>query len=274
MGQNYGNLPWMGDPLFSYTNDEWLGEMERVNYPEGPGTDPVRAGDLIEIRARAGLNYAGKMNVNEQHENDRDPDTGLLGNAHDFEIVILERGHGLPAPAALSLSDLLEEVPGGFAFVWDPARQIGGEHYQAARVMLRAVKLVDPTGWGPDADLRVVDATGREMDLRLGRNPSFANVPAPAAPLSVTGVLNQESQSGIGGYYLIALHADDIACGDANCDGVCDFGDINPFILALSAPAAYAAQFPDCTADVTGDFLVDFADINPMVGILATGVCP
>jgi hypothetical protein len=30
--------------------------------------DPLRAGDLVEIRARGGLSYAGKMNVNEQHD--------------------------------------------------------------------------------------------------------------------------------------------------------------------------------------------------------------
>ncbi len=59
--------------------------------------------------------------------------------------------------------------------------------------------------------------------------------------------------------------------GDLNCDGVVDFGDINPFILALSDPAAYAAAFPDCriaNGDINGDASIDFGDINPFIALL------
>jgi hypothetical protein len=60
--------------------------------------------------------------------------------------------------------------------------------------------------------------------------------------------------------------------GDMNCDGVVDFGDINPFVLALSDQAAYEAAFPDClwqNADCNGDGEVGFGDINPFVALLA-----
>jgi hypothetical protein len=66
------------------------------------------------------------------------------------------------------------------------------------------------------------------------------------------------------------------ALGDLNCDGVVDFGDINPFVLALSNPAAYAQAFPEChilTGDMNCDGLVDFGDINPFVSCLANGDC-
>jgi len=59
--------------------------------------------------------------------------------------------------------------------------------------------------------------------------------------------------------------------GDLNCDGTVDFGDINPFILALSNPVQYAATFPDCdimNGDINGDGSVDFGDINPFVQLL------
>ncbi len=59
--------------------------------------------------------------------------------------------------------------------------------------------------------------------------------------------------------------------GDLNCDGAEDFGDINPFVLALTNPAAYQQKFPDCRllqGDCNGDGLVDFGDINPFVRIL------
>jgi hypothetical protein len=60
--------------------------------------------------------------------------------------------------------------------------------------------------------------------------------------------------------------------GDLNCDGTIGFGDINPFVLALSNPAGYAAAFPDCdimTGDINGDGSVDFGDINPFVALLS-----
>lgn len=70
------------------------------------------------------------------------------------------------------------------------------------------------------------------------------------------------------------LHAP--ARGDVNCDGVVDFKDINPFVLALSNPAAYATAFPNCNleiADVNCDGVVDFKDINPFVACLSGGPC-
>jgi photosystem II stability/assembly factor-like uncharacterized protein len=60
--------------------------------------------------------------------------------------------------------------------------------------------------------------------------------------------------------------------GDLNCDGVIDFDDINPFVLALSDPAGYGTAFPDCNllnADCDGNGLVDFGDINPFVALLS-----
>ncbi|MEW6197290.1 MAG: hypothetical protein AB1601_01305 [Planctomycetota bacterium] len=59
--------------------------------------------------------------------------------------------------------------------------------------------------------------------------------------------------------------------GDMNCDGNVDFGDINPFVLALTNPAAYVAQFPNCNimlGDINNDGRVDFGDINPFVNLL------
>ncbi len=59
--------------------------------------------------------------------------------------------------------------------------------------------------------------------------------------------------------------------GDLNCDGKVDFGDINPFVLALTNPAQYAVVFPNCwifNGDINGDGRVDFGDINPFVRLL------
>jgi hypothetical protein len=65
--------------------------------------------------------------------------------------------------------------------------------------------------------------------------------------------------------------------GDVNCDGVVDFADINPFVLAITDPAQYQQAYPDCyllNADINLDGTVGFGDINPFVNCLASGSCP
>jgi len=62
--------------------------------------------------------------------------------------------------------------------------------------------------------------------------------------------------------------------GDLNCDNAVSFRDINPFVLALSNPAADHANFPGCfimNGDINFSGTVDFADINPFVMLLSTG---
>jgi hypothetical protein len=65
--------------------------------------------------------------------------------------------------------------------------------------------------------------------------------------------------------------------GDLNCDGVVDFDDINPLVLALSDPAGYHAAYPACNilnGDCNGDGFVDFDDINSFVALLSGGGSP
>ena len=62
--------------------------------------------------------------------------------------------------------------------------------------------------------------------------------------------------------------------GDMNCDGQVNFGDVNAFVLAVSNPAGYQQQYPNCNilnGDINGDGLVDFGDVNPFVSLLSTG---
>ncbi|MCH8807421.1 MAG: hypothetical protein IH986_15235 [Planctomycetes bacterium] len=65
--------------------------------------------------------------------------------------------------------------------------------------------------------------------------------------------------------------------GDLNCDGVLNGGDIDPFFLALSDPAAYQTAFPSCNiqlGDMNGDRRVNAADIDPFFICLGRGACP
>lgn len=68
-------------------------------------------------------------------------------------------------------------------------------------------------------------------------------------------------------WHTVAVHP-----GDLNCDGVVDFDDISPFVLALSDPAGYTAAYPNCNVlngDCNGDGFVDFNDINSFVTLLS-----
>ncbi len=59
--------------------------------------------------------------------------------------------------------------------------------------------------------------------------------------------------------------------GDMNCDGVVDFDDIDPFVLALNGQAGYEAAFPNCVyvnADCNNDQAVNFDDIEAFVALL------
>ena len=64
------------------------------------------------------------------------------------------------------------------------------------------------------------------------------------------------------------------ATGDINCDGSIDFGDIDPFVLALTDPTTYAERYAEChieLADLSGDGLVNNGDIDPFVALLVGG---
>ena len=58
----------------------------------------------------------------------------------------------------------------------------------------------------------------------------------------------------------------DVIKGDVNMDGIVNFFDINPFILALSSPEGA----PD-EADCNCDGIVNFFDISPFILKLAGG---
>lgn len=76
-----------------------------------------------------------------------------------------------------------------------------------------------------------------------------------------------------GGFWAIAFADDDSQLiGDTNCDGIISVSDIGPFVLALTDPAGYAAQFPNCeinNADTNDDGQISVGDIGPFVALLS-----
>ncbi|MEW6198522.1 MAG: hypothetical protein AB1601_07670 [Planctomycetota bacterium] len=110
---------------------------------------------------------------------------------------------------------------------------------------------LDAAGFGYFAMTNVVLG---QMEVNL---PPFGVVTVQITALHLVGTVNAEA----------FWHAR----GDLNCDRAVDFGDINPFVLALTNPAAYAQAYPNCRlelADINGDGFVNFGDINPFVRLL------
>lgn len=185
MGQNL-QLRHGNDPAYSYTDAEWDAEMLRLNYPAFASgiTDfsQLRAGDVIEVRARGGLFFAGKFNVNEQHW--KDP-------IYDFDIVVLDRDRTADV-TDLHLSTI-KDAADQYYFSDDLTDTSNPEHYQSTLVRLHDVSLVDDAGWGSDGYVTVTDGQGRTFPLHLGLN-GFDTVAPPAVGqlFDVVGIFNQE----------------------------------------------------------------------------------
>lgn len=77
---------------------------------------------------------------------------------------------------------------------------------------------------------------------------------------------------GIAGPRQLMLVGDETTLlGDLNCDGAVSVSDIGGFVLALTNPAGYAQQFPNCdiaNADVNNDGQVTVSDIGSFVALL------
>ena len=217
MGQNYGNLGFINDPADKYTNAQWTAQLLRLNYC-GSETQPLRAGDLIEVYARGTLWYAGKRNVNEQH---------MANGPYQFDITMLQRGYGLPAPAQINLADVRDAANHEIFQATENSAQphtalaydqvSGGEKYQSQRVTLQNVRLKpgQAANWQLGGKVMLTDASGREFPLLLGLNPSLVQMTPPAGDFNVTGIFDQQSITspttmGIDGYQLWVMSPSDI----------------------------------------------------------------
>lgn len=178
----------MGD---HYDEATWSNEMRRVMF-DGTGRK-FRKGDRVEVTARKAVFYNGKRNVNEAHR---------TTYSNDFDIALVQANVGLPAVEAITLEDLKNADDSA---IFDPVRELGGEHYQGIRVRIDGLRLMDTNGWGQSAWSNRIcmaeDATGRTLPLRLPRT-DLAEPRPTSRWFSAVGILNQESDTWIDGYEL------------------------------------------------------------------------
>ena len=188
LAQLYDNLPWVM-PGGGYSNEEFAAELARLNAAQFSPGDRIRVTGYF-------LSYKGKMNVNEQHNNDP---------AYDFTIELLERGVGVPRPEVVSLDELKDEQD---QFIFDPDRLYGAEYYQSRLIKIEDVNMVDPNGWGPNGEL-VVTNGHKTFPVKLGRgNGIYAGSYNLTEPFDVIGILDQESTDFTSGYRLYVMNYD------------------------------------------------------------------
>jgi hypothetical protein len=115
--------------------------------------------------------------------------------------------------------------------------------------------VVEPVGGGvagPFARARVCQVFDDGFDEALYVGGSFISVDGrPAQSLARLGLLP----------------------GDANCDGAVDGFDIDAFVLALTSPDDYAAQYPSCPTrliDLDRSGAIDGFDIDPFIALLTS----
>jgi hypothetical protein len=223
MGQLYNNLPWVALDG-GYTNEEFTAELGRLNAAQ------FSPGDRIRVTGYY-LSYNGKLNVNEQHS--KNPD-------HNFTIELVQRGVGLPRPELVTLDDLKNDSD---AFIFDPTRQSGGEHYQSRLIKIENVYFADASDWRPYGELVITDGV-KTLGVKLGRgNGIYAGSNNLTEPFDIIGILDQESPNLTDGYRLHVMNYDGNGSvlatrehrradkpGDLNLDGIVDYDDINELL--------------------------------------------
>ncbi len=126
-------------------------------------------------------------------------------------------------------------------------------------VTVPATEFNDALALSKDAIITLTTTAG--VDPNLCDDPSFITI---AVDYTVAGLADSNGNQ-------IPDECEQVLIGDLNCDGTVSVGDINPFVLALTDPKAYAAQFPDCTplaGDCTADGSVTVGDINCFVALV------
>ena len=218
LGQLYNNLPWV--VTGGYTNQEFTAELNRLNAAQ------FSLGDRIRVTGYF-LSYKGKLNINEQHNNNPD---------HDFTIELVERGVGLPRPEVVAMDELKNEND---EFIFDPARQFGCEYYQARLIKIEEVYFADANDWAPDGELVITNGI-KTLPVKLGRgNGIYPGSNNLTEPFDIIGILDQESTDLTGGYRLYVMNYDGNGSvlasrehrqadkpGDNNLDGIVDYDDI------------------------------------------------
>jgi len=234
MGQNYAIRRPPGYDWYSYSNDAWTAEINRLNHDPVTG-HAFHKGDLVSVAASGSLFFGGKRNINEMHNNEPE---------YDFTVSLVTSNYGLPAPEVLSLVSLVrtnDNDPMSSEDIFDPTRATGGEHWQGVRVRINGLTLVNSNGWNPALpwDARTNWVTDGENRCFMLRHPRYSLGPAPTNQFDAIGILNQESGSGSQGTNRYELFVQETVLSEAAVLNIA----IQPVITWPGSLANYQLQY-------------------------------
>jgi len=112
-----------------------------------------------------------------------------------------------------------------------------------------------------------LDCNDDDADCGFGADPSTITLPVKLGTSYYIRIAGTGGATGTYDFVVTVEHGP----GDLNCDCNIDGWDIQPFVLALTDPAGYAQQYPNCDrmlADCNGDGGVDGFDIQAFVDLL------
>jgi hypothetical protein len=119
-------------------------------------------------------------------------------------------------------------------------------------------------------------AEDQGFDLGVIADPSDIGVGEPGRDLVFEFLMSDDQDPFLGVVVYGNIRAGDgITAGDLNGDGLVNFGDLTPFVKALTDIPGYEAMFPGidrvAACDVSGDGLCNFGDLTPFVSLLTGG---
>ncbi|MDX2197847.1 MAG: hypothetical protein SF069_02625 [Phycisphaerae bacterium] len=251
---------------FTWTNGEravrWVnGALEDVSPPTVPmgNGNVIRAIDINDANQLLGVylwSEAGQGRAS--------------GFVIDEEAYIFLPPELFPVAINNAGQVLCRDQNGSGALVWDDG--VVTPIVVDSGGLVQVYEAIDDFGriygnWGPFGQIPVIVDSGNAVDLR-SCFPANA-CPGQLAAVSPNGVMvgsyKRNCTSGDFDCYILVPEA------DLNWDGVVTVGDIGPFVLALTEPLAYRAEFGwqnPPTGDMNGDGNVTVGDIGEFVRAL------
>lgn len=211
--------------------------------------------DLTDVRIQNGLNQSRSSA----------PDTispalgyryAVSGNVQGSGVVL-----GLLAPTPTPIAQVLEQLaPGSSAL-------LNGEVYNPPGT--HPVGVADVTFSGTEVLFGVTVTASATLSAGINADDtaSFNLTNVVLTPAALVGSLRFTTGS-------VVITRVPAITADMNYDGLVNFFDIDPFVLALFDPAAYQSQFGYSelyAGDINRDGVLNFFDIDPFVACIFEG---
>ncbi len=211
--------------------------------------------DLTDVRIQNGLNQTRSSSPNTIS-----PALGyryaVTGNVQGSGLVL-----GLLAPTPTPLAQVLEQLaPGSSAL-------LNGEVYNAAGTHPVGVANLTFSGTEVLFGVTVTASATLTAGINADDTASFNLTNVVLSPAALVGSLRFTSGS-------VVITRVPALTADMNYDGLVNFFDIDPFVLALFDPAAYQTQFGYnelYAGDINRDGAFNFFDIDPFVACIFEG---